>query len=107
MIIRKMGAAVAAGAAGLALLMAPAAASAEPAQVQQVRAQAAVDCFVDVDRANFRDEPWGRILGSVGRGQGFNARDWADGWYVGELWGDPQRRTVWMHYSVLSYPCGD
>jgi hypothetical protein len=106
MIARKWGAAVAATAAGFALLMAPQAATAAPHQAQEAGVQS-VDCFVDVDRANYREAPNGRILGTVGRGQGFRADDWANGWYVGELWGDPQHRSVWMHYSVLNAPCGD
>jgi hypothetical protein len=61
-------------------------------------------CTVDVAWANYRDAPNGTILGQVPFGTWVWERGWVDGWYVVDIWQGPQ--NVWMHYSVLSAPCG-
>ena len=100
MIIRKVGTAVAATAAGLALLMAPQAASA----VGEVTVQGN-NCFVDISTAPYYDANW-HEMGRVGRGQGFYEHGWlGDGWYVGDLWGGA--KNVRMHSSAFGPPCGD
>lgn len=102
MLARKMGMAVLAATAGLAMLAGPAAASA-PSTDQGTVEVASTYCKVRYNWTPYYDD-FGTFIDYVHAGQGFTAHRWDNSWYRGDLQGG--RSGVWIYSGNLEYPCG-